>query len=350
MAKRCHIHIRSSSTRRIDTLSSNQVIDENYGSNPENGDVVIGEVCELGQHSKFEEPGGREIKLQRGNVVAAVLGRRYSTKEFCGKIPDNLTLQTKFDLLNVGGIAGIVLSHNTLSKVPTKLYYLGHAVDDQKKKINTLKYRMTINENDSNALGRSPLKIIIVFGTEMDSGKTSSAGQIINILRNNGFTVGGGKLTGTSRMKDILYMKACGAHHVLDFMDAGYPSTYQCTLRELEDIFQVFKGYFTAKGCDFLVMEVADGIFQRETEMILNCPSIMEGIFLFTLAANDSLSAYGGLRYLQEKYAVIPDFISGLITTDWLSMEELRSKVSVHYLTNTAESREDFLQIVYSKK
>ena len=129
MAKRCHINVRSSSTRRIDTLSSNQVIDENYGTNPENGDVVIGEVCELGQHTKFEEPGGREIKLQRGNVVAAVLGRRYSTKEFCGKIPDNLTLKTKFDLLNVGGIAGIVLSHNTLSKVPTKLFYLGHAVN-----------------------------------------------------------------------------------------------------------------------------------------------------------------------------------------------------------------------------
>ena len=208
MAKRCHINVRSSSTRRIDTLSSNQVIDENYGSNPENGDVVIGEVCELGQHTKFEEPGGREIKLQRGNVVAAVLGRRYSTKEFCGKIPDNLTLKTKFDLLNVGGIAGIVLSHNTLSKVPTKLFYLGHAVDDQKKKINTLQYRMAINENNSST-GRSPLKIIIVFGTEMDSGKTSSAGQIINILRNNGFIVGGGKLTGTARMKDILYMKFC---------------------------------------------------------------------------------------------------------------------------------------------
>ena len=97
-------------------------------------------------------------------------------------------------------------------------------------------------------------------------------------------------------------------------------------------------------------MEVADGIFQRETEMILDCPSIMGDNFLFTLAANDSLSAYGGLRYLEEKYGIVPDFISGLITTDWLSMEELRSKFSVHYLKNTSESREDFLQIVNSKK
>jgi len=350
MAKAYHISIRSSSTRRIDSLSTYQAIDESYGSNPENGDVVIGEVCELGQHTKFEEPGGREIKLQRGNVVAAVLGRRYSTKEFCGKIPDHLALKTKFDLLNVGGIAGIVLSHNTLSKAPTKLFYLGHAVDHQKKKINTLQYRMTINETTNNTTARFPLKIIIVFGTEMDSGKTSSAGQIINILRNNGFSVGGGKLTGTSRMKDILYMKACGAHHVLDFMDAGYPSTYQCSLSELEDVFQVFKENFTSNGCDFLVMEVADGIFQRETEMILDCSSIMEDMFLFTLAANDSLSAYGGLRYLQDKYGIVPDFISGLITTDWLSMEELNSKFSVHYLKNTSESREDFLKIVYSKK
>ena len=343
-----HINIRSSSTRKAPALSSNQRVDAKYGENPQNGDVVIGKILELGQHTKFEEPGGHEIILQRGNVVSVVLGRRYSTKEFCGMIPDMLTQNCKFDLLNVGGIAGSVVSRNTLAKGPTRLLYLGHAVDDNNKIINTLNFQSAKKTKHPKTIDW-PLKIIMVCGSEMDSGKTLSSGQIINILSNNGFVVGGGKLTGTSRMKDILYMKASGARCILDFMDVGYPSTYLCSIDELKDIFYAFTEYFADQGCKFLVVEVADGIFQRETEMILNCSDIMENISFFTLAANNSVSAYGGIIYLKNQYGITPDFISGLITADWLSMEELHTKIPVHFLKNSSESRKDFLQIIQQK-
>ncbi len=144
-------------------------------------------------------------------------------------------------------------------------------------------------------------------------------------------------------------MKACGAHLVLDFLDIGYPSTYQCSLADLEHIFTVFKGYFSLSGCEFLVVEVADGIFERETEMILHSQAIMKDIALFAFAASDSVSAYGGIRYLQQQYGLYPDFISGLIIADSLSMEELRSKLEVQFLENTQESRNNFLRIINQK-
>ena len=375
MKQRYPINIRSSSTRRVYSLSSLQTVDASYGCNPECGDVVIGEVSEIGQHIKFEEPAGREIILHRGNVVAVVLGRRYSTREFHGRVPVKLVQGKEFDLLNVGGIAGEALSRNALAKSPTKLIYLGHAVDDRGKKMNTATFGITqgmgtdlksvpipSNIGTATNIGTAPgtatnpgintqeerpsLKIIAVFGSDMDCGKTLTAGRIIDILSTEGFRVGGGKLTGTSRMKDILRMKACGAHLVLDFLDIGYPSTYQCSLADLEHIFTVFKGYFNLSGCEFLVVEVADGIFERETEMILHSQAIMNDITLFAFAASDSVSAYGGIRYLQQQYGLYPDFISGLIIADSLSMEELHSKLEVQFLENTPESRNNFLRII----
>ncbi|MEW5803691.1 MAG: hypothetical protein AB1847_16480 [bacterium] len=343
MSIRYHINIRSSSTRRVYSLSSPQETDAGFGCNPESGDVVIGEVSELGQHTRFEEPEGREMTLQIGDVVAVVLGRRYSTREFHGGVPRKLVQGAEFDLLNVGGIAGEALSRNTVAKAPTKLIYLGHAVDDQGKKLNTAHFGITTQEK------RSALKIIAVFGSDMDCGKTLTAGRIIDILTNNGFRVGGGKLTGTSRMKDILCMKAYGAHAVLDFMDIGYPATYQCSLTDLESIFKVFKRYFSLSGCEFLIMEVADGIFQRETEMVLRCPSIMNDISLFALAASSSVDAYGAIHYLKQQYGLAPEFISGLIIANSLSMEELRSKLEVQFLENTPESRNNFLGTINQK-
>jgi hypothetical protein len=132
-------------------------------------------------------------------------------------------------------------------------------------------------------------------------------------------------------------------------MDAGYPSTYQCSYEELRDIFSTFKEYFTSHGCDFLVIEVADGIFQRETEMVLDSPAIMQDISLLTLAADNSVSAYGGVQYLKQSYGIVPDFVSGLITSDRLAMEECISKFPVQFLDNTFDARESFLQIIHQK-
>ncbi|MEW6381928.1 MAG: hypothetical protein AB1611_20315 [bacterium] len=348
MLTRYHIDILSSSTRRVYSLSSLQAVDSDYGCNPECGDVVIAEISELGQHTRFEEPGGKEIPLQVGNVVAVVLGRRYSTREFYGEIPGKLTRGAQFDLLNIGGIAGEVLSRNVLARIPTRLIYLGHAIDDRGQKMNTAHFGIDAAGGEPKP-ERFPLTIIAVFGADMDCGKTLTAGRMINILSAHGFKVGGGKLTGTSRMKDILWMKDRGAHLVLDFMDIGYPSTYRCSLAELEHIFKVFEGYFSQSGCEFLVMEVADGIFQRETEMVFHCPAIMKDISLLAFAAGDSVSAYGGICYLQQSCGLVPDFVSGLVTANSLSRAELDSKLEVRFLDDTQESRTGFMSIINQK-
>lgn len=352
MKRTYQIDIRSSSTRHITPLKENQLTDDCFGSHPQVGDVVIAEVAEIGQHNRFEEPQGREIIISPGNILALVLGRRYSTKEFCGEIPHYLSFRTEFDLLNIGGVAGSLLHRNTQTKTPTKLLYLGHAIDDHRDaKISTLDFGIKIQESaESRNKEKCPFRLIIVCGSEMDCGKTKTAGQIISMLSANGFIVGGGKITGTSRMKDILYMKTCGAKVVLDFMDLGYPSTSQCSRQELENIYYLFEKFFYSFGCNVLVMEIADGIFQRETEIILSSAKIMKDLTFLIMAANNSVSAYGGIHYLKECYGITPDFISGLITTDQLSMNELQAKTIVHFLDNTFLAQQTFLDILNQKE
>ncbi|MEZ5073324.1 MAG: hypothetical protein R2691_00610 [Solirubrobacterales bacterium] len=59
----------------------------------------------------------------------------------------------------------------------------------------------------------------------MDAGKTVAAVAIVRELEAMGLRVAGAKLTGVGRVRDILAMRDAGADSVLDFVDAGLPST-----------------------------------------------------------------------------------------------------------------------------
>ena len=83
------------------------------------------------------------------------------------------------------------------------------------------------------------LPVVLIVGTSMSAGKTTSARAIVRLLREDGLTVIGAKLTGAGRYRDILAMQDAGADHIFDFVDAGLPSTvvperrYRAALRNL---------------------------------------------------------------------------------------------------------------------
>ena len=66
----------------------------------------------------------------------------------------------------------------------------------------------------------------------MDAGKTTAACGIVRRLLASGLRVGGAKLTGVGRYRDILQLKDAGADAVFDFVDAGLPSII-CPLDEM---------------------------------------------------------------------------------------------------------------------
>jgi molybdopterin-guanine dinucleotide biosynthesis protein len=296
------------------------------------GDVVLGTVTSVGHHAVIETADGTEQTIGMGNVCAVVLGRRYSTAEFHGAIPDRLSPGDQFDLLNIGGVAGRVLPETSAASGPTVLSYIGHAVDGQGTKLTTFDDPIT-----AAAEGAVPA-VILVIGSSMDSGKTTSAGFIIQMLADLGFRVGGGKLTGTSRMKDLFRMRAAGAVDAVDFLDAGWPSTCGLSSEDLEAIYRAIVGRL-APATDVIVTEAADGVFERETELILASREIMGGVGMIVACATDSVSAYGMVNYLSRVHHIVPDFISGIITSLPLFMEELSGRVTVPFFVDSESVR-----------
>jgi len=69
------------------------------------------------------------------------------------------------------------------------------------------------------------LPVVLIVGTSMSAGKTSSARIIVRLLKEAGLKVIGAKLTGAGRYRDILSVRDAGADWIFDFVDVGLPST-----------------------------------------------------------------------------------------------------------------------------
>jgi hypothetical protein len=304
------------------------------------GDVVVGRVDVVGRHGAIETADGQERPLGAGDVCAVVLGRRYSTAEFFGEVPDRLFSGDRFDLLNIGGIAGRVMPETSAVSGPTVLTYLGHAIGKAGKKLTTFD-----NPVASNTEGAAP-PVILVVGSSMDSGKTTSAALIIRMLTGRGFRVGGAKLTGTSRMKDLFRMKTAGAVDAADFLDAGWPSTPGLSSKDLEAIHRALVSELAGRGVDVIVSEAADGILERETEYIMASREIMRDVAMIIACATDSVSAYGMITYLERVYGIVPDFISGIITSFPLFMVELSRQVTIPFFVDSESVRNRCIELI----
>ena len=122
-----------------------------------------------------------------------------------------------------------------------------------------------------------------------------------------------GKITGTAAGKDSRFYEACGARPVLDFTSAGYPSTYMSGLKELLGIYHIILGNLQAANPDYIILEIADGVFQRETCMLLESAEFRQSVDHVFFAASDSLSAESGVRSIRVRTA--PEGHSGLCYT-----------------------------------
>jgi hypothetical protein len=138
------------------------------------------------------------------------------------------------------------------------------------------------------------------------------------------------KLTGTCYTKDKDLVYDCGAQMAIDFLDAGYPSTFMLSKEELLDLYQTLLDKLDVFNPDYIVMEIADGILQRETEMLLRDKRFMSTIHEVVLSCGDSLAAFYGISFLEE-IDKKPVAIAGLFTKSPLLIEEveLRSKIPV---------------------
>jgi hypothetical protein len=171
--------------------------------------------------------------------------------------------------------------------------------------------------------------MILVCGTSMNSGKSTAAAACCWVLSNLGCKVKGSKITGTASLKDVLHMNDAGAVSFSDFSFLGYPATYMLNEAELLHIFNTLDLRYANNPEHYWVVELADGINQRETELLLKMDAVRERIHRLIFCANDAFSALGGVQYLEDQFNLVPDLISGTCTSSPLHIREINSILAV---------------------
>lgn len=313
-------------TRDIQQYTLNDKIITTH--HPISGDVAVFEIVTLGKHESVQGEEKRSLTIFEGDYIMAAFADRYATSQFEGYVPtEPLEL---YDILAAGGAVGVVRTKNWALKdvEPTKIRMIGYACDDKGKVINTKWYRKTRVPFSASVPGNA--KVILSIGSTMDSGKTTTAGSIARGLKLTGKRVAFMKFTGTVHTKDRDFVYDCGADVVTDFSEMGFPSTYMCEKEELLDLYQSLLANLSLEKPDYIVMEIADGLFERETDFLLKSHEFMSTIHSVVFSCGDSLSAFQGIEVL-EKMNIIPAFISGKFTMSPLLIQEVQqySKMAV---------------------
>ncbi|MEO7906770.1 MAG: hypothetical protein ABIT06_07350, partial [Saprospiraceae bacterium] len=291
------------------------------------GDVGIFEVLHIGKHTKVQAASRQNITIIEGDLIMAAFGTRYATAQIEGYLPDHLNQE--LHILGAGGTVGVVKSmHVAYQDIgPTTLKLIGLVRDDQNKIVNTIKLEQSRMISFGGRKQHSA-KVILSLGSSMDSGKTTSAAYFVHGLKKSGQNVAFIKLTGTVYTKDADLAYDLGADITTDFSEFGYPSTYMCPEKELLDLYSSLLSIVKPARPDYIVMEIADGLYERETKMLLNHSGFMSTIDSVMFSAADSLAAIQGVDLLHQ-WGIYPSCICGLLTASPLLIQEVRENTIV---------------------
>ncbi|MEO0333019.1 MAG: hypothetical protein AAF223_15280 [Bacteroidota bacterium] len=294
---------------------------------PRVGDVAIFEVLTIGKHTKMQSANRRNVSLMPGDQIMAAFGTRYATGQFEGYVPD--TVQQEFHILGGGGTVGHVHSmHSKFHRIgPTCLRIVGYATNAAGEVINTKRLKAEQMHTFSGA-SASFTKVILSVGSSMDSGKTTSAAYLVHGLKKQGKKVAYIKLTGTVYTKDADLAYDLGADIATDFSYFGYPSTYLCSETELLNLYESLLRLTLDKQPDYVVIEIADGIIQRETKILMTNHRFMNTVDEVIFSAGDSLAAIQGIQTL-ESWGIIPTALCGMFTASPLLVAEVKEYSSV---------------------
>lgn len=180
------------------------------------GDFVVGEI--RGPRSRthqLELASGRMVQALRGDHVIGAFGSRAATLEAVGSWQD--IDDGRMHAMTSAALFGRVTSLSSLIGPLTRLEYVGHVVRGGVK--------VTMSEFRIAAEGSFAVPSIVLVGSSMSSGKTTTGRLVVHELERMGLNVVGAKLTGAGRYRDTLSFRDAGATAIFDFVDAGLPST-----------------------------------------------------------------------------------------------------------------------------
>jgi len=292
---------------------------------PQAGDLVLCEVTRLRQHCRIEQPNGRRSRMFVGDKIIVCYGHRYAPDQFEAVVPENLEA---CHLVAGGGIAALMRLKSPKVKPATKIQPLG-LIGNKDGHILNLKHFSTLDLSTKKL--NKAIPVLLVAGSSMNAGKTTTVASVIKGLTADGYNVAAAKVTGTGSGGDLWHFIDAGVKQAIDFTDAGYASTYLMSNRRLIKVFNNMLTHLSSKETDVIVVEVADGILQGETKKLLESDEIIKSTTAMIYTAGDSTSAIYGANWLQSLgYEILA--ISGVVSSNPLGQGEVQTSISIPVL------------------
>ena len=324
-------------TRRIDQKDVAHLLTGDLVPQP--GDLLLARVEALGQHKHLELANSRRATLFEEDEIVVAYGNRYAPDQFEGIVPDNLG---PCRLIAAGGVAARFLNKHERIRAATKITPLGLLADKEKNRINLSSARLP----KADQLYPSPL-VLVVAGTSMNSGKTTTCANLVKGFVRQKIKVSAAKFTGTGAGSDYRTLVDAGAHPVFDFLDAGYVSTYRISKDALLDIVMTLGPELCASKPDIVVIEIADGLLQRETAHLFGTPAFTDWIDGVVFAAGDALGARAGVSWLMDRQ--LPVFaVTGVLTSSPLAQREAEEVCGLPVYHTSSLAHTNVSQYIYN--
>ena len=317
---------------------------------PNAGDLVLAKVIQVRQHPRIETPEGRKAQLYPGDDIVVAYGNRYAPNQFEATVPADLST---CHLVAGGGVAARMGVRHSGMKPATTIEPIGLLLDAHGQRVNLRQFGLrsakpahskptSIAPTQPDCSASRPARVLAVVGSSMDAGKTTAAGQLIRGLSAAGLRVGAAKVTGTGSGGDLWHMIDCGATSAFDFTDAGHASTYMLEPEAVERILHTLIDELVKAQSDVIVLEVVDGLYQRETEQLLRSACFRQSVDGVFLAVRDALAAAAGCEWLRA--AGLPLFgVTGAINMAPLSVREAEAATGKRVLGEADLTQPDFV-------
>jgi hypothetical protein len=290
---------------------------------PRAGDVVVVRtLTDSATYNLLELPTGRLAKINPGDVMIGVLGRRRALKGFVGDVPETVEAGDRLHLLNMGGVIGRCTGHHSSLSDAINVEVIGMACDEQGRVLNIADRALPLRDTlDQTA------PIVLVAGTCMNSGKTFAATEVIKQATRKGLKVAAAKLSGVACLRDMLNMADHGAIATASFLDCGLPSTVGAG--DLAPVAKAIIARLNESAPDLIVIELGDGILGGyAVDSVFEDEQLREATAALIFCASDYVGAWGGIELFRRKGIRI-DVVAGSVTDSQMGQDYIENEFGV---------------------
>ena len=287
------------------------------------GDVVVVRVLtDNATYNMLELPTGRLAKVNPGDIVVGVLGRRRALKGFVGDVPETVKAGDELHLLSLGGVIGSCSGHHSSLNDAIKVQVIGLAQNGSASTQNIADVGVPLRQE----LGPTA-PMVVVAGACMNSGKTYAATEIIQVATRKGLRVAAAKLSGIACLRDTLNMADHGAIATASFLDCGLPSTVG--VEDLSPVAKAVIARLNESAPDLIVVELGDGILGGySVESVFADKELREAMRALVFCASDYVSAWGGIELFRRRGLKV-DVVAGSVTDSKMGEDYIETEFGV---------------------